>query len=843
MANQPVNDKSLFYTDLAYTISGLKEKAIWMAQSIFYAKRNSEPFADAEKLNEYRAFDRLEINEDLYRQMVDPPSPMDDKNSKRAEYFSADFKAYPIDNHLNNIVRGVIEKLPNLLRTKVIDPVAKRQEQKDKEKIIYAGLYRRIINSFADAVGLPKIGENQDPYAYIDNLGNKDFDKLADTIGDPVQQIQNRIKSDDELRMYFQYVYRNGIELAFDMAIQHYLIEQNKYNVRQELFINDFMHVNSYCGRVYIDLLTGRPVVEYIDPASLRTSPFYERNGDDMIYWLYEKNVSIADFERMLGAQLSNEQKKLIIDTNKLWSNSGMTLQNASDTQVNDVWSGAGKTNAQIKIGFFSVLTQEDTNFAEYYANNYFPQASYPSETKNWDSPDATPKETRKVFNVWYNCYYIPLPGDVYEKRQNKNNGIISAEDWTWLAQYVFNVHKETDMYRYGVDWRYSRSSLVCWKDPRASFSDIKQRFMPKIHTLWHKIQNCIINDITGIAFDKDMFTGMLQAVDETNAQSPKGGDALIQQMKSLRQSGMAWLKFRDKDGQLVEGVDPSKLIVPIDTKHLDKAERYLLLIMSFYNQMTQALAMSDVTQGKQPDPRTPVTGIELAFQAANNARWYIEKPIRQMAIAFAERIVRHVWNMAQENKNYKYTKRWKEFMDVVGLANAATIESISDLQPENVGVSIENEYDDSKKELLYQNALQKNADGRIGVQELGLVLDTSNWRLIIMEMALAESKQEEKLEAQAAANHNRNMEAMQMQLQIAQAQQQAKTQGRVEEIDMQGQVDAEIQNQGIQGKTQSMMSQKEQMAQLKMLQDQNKSELKKAEDVNKKYVESQMPS
>jgi len=305
MAKQPVSDKSLFYTDLAYTLPGLKEKAIWMAQSIFYMKRNSIPFVDGKKLEEYRGFDRLEIDENLYRQMVDPPSPMDDKNG-RAEFFSADFKAYPIDNHLNNIVRGVIEKLPNLLRTKVIDPIAKRQEQKDKEKIIYADLYRRIINAFAEAVGLPKIGDTQDPYAYIDNLANKDFDKLADTIGDPIQQIQNRIKSDDELRLYFQYVYRNGIELAFDMAIQHYLIEQNKYNIRQELFINDFMHVNAYCGRVYIDLLTGRPVVEYIDPASLYTSPFFERNGDDMVYWFYEKNVSIPDFERMLGAQLTN---------------------------------------------------------------------------------------------------------------------------------------------------------------------------------------------------------------------------------------------------------------------------------------------------------------------------------------------------------------------------------------------------------------------------------------------------------------------------------------------------------------------------------------------------------
>lgn len=814
-----------------------------MAQSIFYAKRNSIPFADAKKLEEYRGFDRLEIDENLYRQMFDPPSPMDNQ-TQRAEYVSADFKAYPIDNHLNNIVRGIIEKLPNLLRTKVIDPVAKRQEQRDKEKIIYADLYRRIINTFADAVGLPKIGDTQDPYAYIDNLANKDFDKLADTIGDPIQQIQNRIKSDDELRMYFQYVYRNGIELAFDMAIQHYLLNLNKYQIRQEQYINDFMHVNAYSGRIYTDLLTGRPVMEYIDPGALWTAPFFERNGDDIPYWFYEKVVTIADFERMLGAALTNEQKKLIIDTNKLWSNTGIVSGYwGNEGYVDRAWAVLGKINAQIRIGFFSVLTQEDTNFADYYAANNFSAFANPIETPNWDSPDATSDTDRKVYNVWYTCYYIPLPTDVYARRQNSQTGMISAEDWAWLSRYVFLVQKETDMYRYGVDWRYSRSSLVCWKDPRASFSDIKQRFMPKIHFLWHKIQNCLVNDVTGMAFDHDMFSGMLAAVDESNAENPKGGDALLMQMRSLKQSGLAWLKFRDKNGNLVQGVDPSKLMVPIDTKHLDKAERYLLLIMSLYNQMSQSLAMSDATQGIQPEARTPVSGINLAFQAANNARWYIEKPIRQMAISFAERIVRHVWNMAQEHKNLKYDKRWKEFRDVVGLANAATIESICDLQPENIGVTIENEYDDQKREILYQNALQKNADGRLGVQELGLVLDTDSWRLIIMEMALGETKQEEKMQAAAQAEHARQMELMQMQLKIAEATQGIKTQGRVQEIDAQGQVDAALQQQGSEAKTNSMLAQKAQMNQLKMEAEANRSELKKAEEANKKYLEAQMPS
>ena len=195
---------------------------------------------------------------------------------------------------------------------------------------------------------------------------------------------------------------------------------------------------------------------------------------------------------------------------------------------------------------------------------------------------------------------------------------------------------------------------------------------------------------------------------------------------------------------------------------------------------------------------------------------------------------------MAQENRNYKYSKRWEEFKNVVGEANAVTIEAIADMQPENVGVTIVNEYDDQKKEILYQNALQKNAEGRLGVNELGLVLSTENWKMIIMEMALAESKMKAEQAAAAQAEHARLMELKQMDLEIAKAMQGVKTQGKVQEINAAGEVEAALQQQGSQVKTQSMMAQNDQRNRLKMENDQNKSELKKAEEINKEMLRQQ---
>ena len=59
-------------------------------------------------------------------------------------------------------------------------------------------------------------------------------------------------------------------------------------------------------------------------------------------------------------------------------------------------------------------------------------------------------------------------------------------------------------MYRYGVDMRYAKSTLVVYRDHRMSFYDIKESFMPKIRTLWHKFQNCIVQDTTAFVIDQD---------------------------------------------------------------------------------------------------------------------------------------------------------------------------------------------------------------------------------------------------------------------------------------------------------------------------------------------------
>lgn len=833
-------DRTIWYSDLAYMSEEYKRLNMWMAQAIYYAKRNSSIVLDPEKARQYRALDRMDIDENELKRIIDPPTPMD--KGGNPEFFSADWKSFPIDFHLDNIIRASLEKIPAQLTIKLADPIAKTLEQKEKEKIIYQREFRRIINEMNKELGLPPIKDTQDPYKFAESLRLSDMKggvpkEGLDSIGDPADMIRNRIKNDDQFRLYMKYIYKNGIEIALESAINYYLVYENKWRVKQQDFINDLKNFNLCTGMWYVDTLTGRGVIKYLRPETVYTSPFYEKNGEDILYWGHEDLVNFAEFERMFGSTLTPTQKKDILDLNKLWGANGASTVNTI-ANVEQQWESGRRTNAMLRIGYFSILTQESEEYSSEYEDKLMAQPKG-TQIMVWDKngPSNMNEGTKecKTYNVWYRCYYVPMPAF-----QNGTwpNGL--RENWSWLSRYIFDVRKETDMYRYGVDQRYAKSALVIWRDlSRPSHTDIKQRFMPKINLLWQKIQNALVQDIEGMAFDYDLLGALLSTIDDANKDNNKGGDALISEMKSLRQSGLAWMKFRDKNGNLIIQ-DPNKLFVKVQSGHLEKAEKMMLIILMLYNQMTQALAASEASQGVQPDPRTPAKGIEIAAQATLNARWYLEMPVMECLIMFGERCVQHVFNIIKEKKTYGYQKRWDEMQSVIGFANMATLESISDIPIENVGLSVVAENNTERHQIVKQMAIQKAAAKEISTQDLALIMDIDNWKYAMMEMVFAEERQAELIQMAEAQKHQQAMELKQMDLKIAMTLQGQKIQGDMQGIDLQGRIDQMLQQQMIDGKTQSQALLKEQLSQLRMLQDANKSVLTQQEDSNRASLENQ---
>lgn len=831
--NNPVKDYTLWYSDIAFLPSQDKN-SLWASQMLFFMKQNSVQFLSTKRKKEYRKLERGEIDEKVYKDLIDPPTPLG--GGGQAKYFASDWKTCPIDVHIDNIVRAKLDKVGiiNEIQVNEIDKFSKGQRIKEKYKILYQQEFRNLINEILEELGFPKIKNSESPYAFVDSLSKEKGDQMVDTIGNIVDYIRNQLKDDQDLALFDSFIYKGDIERAFELGIKHYLINLNKWHIKCEPFNNDLKNFNRACGRWYVDETNGRGTVEYLEPDRLNTSPFNEKNGEDILYWFYEKDITFAEFVRQFGQTLSDEQLKEVFELNKVQgAQHGMEWSKAR---------GAKGSNAKIRIGFASVLTQDADKFAETYVNNRLP--SWEPKPLSWLPSKYTPGKYKsemkqKIYNVWYSFYYVPPPGE----RLSRNSPV----DWGWQSRYIFNLQKEVDMYRYGIDFRYAKSSLVIWKDERMSFTDIKEAYMPKIRTTWHKFQNCLVQDTQAMAIDWDFITGLLNAVDESNKKNPgspdkptggNGFDAGMEQWKALRQGGIAFMKFRDKNGQVVVQ-DPSKFFVGVDTGHLNKAERYLKIILEQYNLMTLSLAQNDITEGADPKPRTPVAGIQASMMATKDGIWFIEKPVREFLIMFGERCVQFLINLVKERKEYNFKKRWDEFESVVGIANSMLLESVEELQPEEIGITVSLEDVTAKKEYYTNLTTQMLRDGEISFEDVEMIVDTiqENYKYGAVLLSLAAKKRaREKADMEAVA-HERQKELKQMDLQVAMALNQAKGASKDQNIMTQGQVDQALQDQLTQLKTQSQGILSQQRGKNKIEQDNNKARLEQEKDQRKEMT------
>lgn len=818
----PVRDLTTYYTDLNYIPSDLKGP-VWIAQWIWFAKKNAVRFIDHKEAEKKRMMDRLQIDEQIYKQMVDPKTPMGDGGE--AKYFASDFKANPIYIHLKNITKASIQKVPKNLMVNLKDEYAMLERQRDNYKTLMQREFRHFLNKYNEELGIPKIKDSQDPYKWVQNFIKKDDEKGGTVIDTPVNIIdfiRNQIQDEQDMALYNEYVYRGDVEIAFELGIAHYLLDQNKYDIVSESFLDDIMHFNKAVGSWYTDQITGRPQIEYINGTELWVSPFKSKYGDDLMYYFIEYDVSFADFIRQFGHSLSDQALVNVFELMKRFNPSlNATIDLTKPTREMD--------QSKIRIGKIGVLTQDYDTFSEAYVRgNYsFQVRPYDWKPSEWSQKNVGAEKNVKHYNVWYTAYYIPP--DLFEKAQ---------ADYAWQSQFVFNIEKVQDMQRYGADRRYVRPPLVIWNNyTQASYSDIVETYMKHIHHLWHKFQNAYIQATSGVAMSNELLGTMLNAVDEANKDGKQQtNNAGLEMWKMLKQAGKGFLKFTDKNGNPI--ADPSKLFVPIDDRGLEMAEKYLNFILILYDQMTRSLAINDVVEGQDVKPRTALGAIDASVQQSNKAVFFVQHAFEKFTIQYAERCIQYISDISKEPDKYSYTKRWDDFVKVVGLANGLMIEGIKDIPLENIGLTVKNEEGAEKKKEYWVNLATNLANqGALDFEILNLLIKEENYKLGAILVILGFKKKMREQQEQREIEFQQQMALEDKRFQTAQALMGAKTQGKQVEIQTQGEIDAKIAELETQLKTQSMLLQKQQLKENKMEEATHKSELKKEENREKELT------
>lgn len=821
----PVRDLTQWLSDITFKIPvEYKMSRLWMAQFIFFMKtnNNSVPFLDPVRWALYNDLEHLKIRKKEYIDMVDPPTKMG--GGGKAEYFASDFKDIPVATHLNNILRAKLDRIgrENQLQVNEIDKYAKMQRQKEKDRILYQREVRALINELNETVGLPKIKESQSPYNYIKSVTSQDGAQ-SDVNENLIDYIRSQISDSQDMAVFMSYVYRGDIEKAIELGLQHYLINLNKWAVEQDKFNIDILNFNRFAGIWYTDETSGRGTVEYLHPLSLYTSPFKQYNGEDIVWWFHEKDVSFADFVRKFGQRLTDEQLKEVFELNKT-SGGGHGMN----------WGKHGSvkgSHAKIRIGYMSCLSQDAEKFAEKYSANDKPL--WERKPLSWFPDKRTPNKYKadlktKMYNVWYSCYYVPPP----DAKLNRN----SMADWTWQSQYVFNIHKDIDMYRYGVDMRYAKSTLVVWKDERPSFRDIQESFMPKIRNAWHQFQNCLINDMDAVGISEDFLISALKATDEANQNNPgrpdtptgpNQVDARLTSWRQMKQGGSAVLKMTDRQGNPLP-FDPQKFVIRVQNGMLEKAEKYLNIILQLYNLMTTALAQNDISEGQDPKPRTAVAGIQASLQASAQGTWFVEKAARELLIMYGERCVQYIFHILKDHKKYGYDERWKEFQNVIGIGNAMALESIEDYNPEDIGLTVSLEDVSAMKQFYVELTQVMLKDGKIDDSDVEMITSAimQNYKYGATLLSIAAKKIKREQAAQQQLLHEQRMQEIQAQQQLVADQIKLKSAGKDQNIMTQGNVDQQLQDDQDNRKHASMMEQGRQRTDARMQENAQKNEL-----------------
>jgi hypothetical protein len=752
------------YYDHLHFIPIEKKDKYWAAQVIFFNKSNSRRLVEPDIAEKFRNREKGIIDKQRLVEIIDPKMP--DDSGGKAEYFSADWKGNPIYLHLRRIQKAKLDQLPLSHVVRAADEYFQSNRHKENARIMGRKMFMSFINDINKELGLPQLRPDEDPFKYASKLDNTVATKTGggpisrsqDAAINMVDSIKAGIEDNEDLALYNEYVHKDGVEIAIELATEHYL-GINKFNIIREDIFSDLMNFTTYCFRNYTSKTTGEPVVEYLDCANVLTSKFQRRDGRDMTHWWTEYDVTFGDFLRMFGAKLNKEELKRVFERNR-WAG-GAGLGHGLEF---DKCSRLQRDGARIRIGYMEWETQDMEVYGSGYVKN---NLRYDQKPSDWVPPVKTKYQEamrdERNYNCWYKCYYIPALAST-------SGPEVATSDFDLQAEFIFDFGKLQDQVREGEHQRLSRPSLIVWKVDEPSYAEVEDRFMGKIDLLWQQFQNDLANAMPhGQFFNEELITQALELLDEGNAE---GKDNTVEVMRRMKQTGYGFGKIFDEFGK------PLPPFVEIKTGHLASAGEKLNMIFQLYQFMNQCLGGNEISSGQSPKPRQALGGIEFAIEASNNATYYLQKGYIEGYTELGYRMLYYFREVVSE----KDSKRLQEFRDIVSRANSAALEAIDGIPTRTLGLSVDMANTTEQNAFINQMALEM-ATSPTGLLDPDEALELTfinnvKYKFAILRMKM--KKKRKRMMEEKARDQQFQMDLAQRQLDIQNAKIQAE--GQVKE-------------------------------------------------------------
>ena len=625
-------------------------------------------------------------------------------------YLNLDWKPVPIiPKFVDIVVNGMSDRLFDV-QALAQDPIATDKRTK----------YVEMIQEDMEA---------RDFIAEVDNMFGMDVSNVP---GESLPE------NSEELELYMQIGYKQGIEIAMEQAINNVFMSNSYDELRKRMYY-DLVIIGISCMKHTFNNTDGIKL-EYVDPADIIYSYTEDPNFEDCYYFGEVKRVR------------ANELKK--------------EFPHLSDKQLEEVME-KGKGNTDYNIYAYDPEDTYDTNTFEILYFNYktFEKSVYKiKETgsgayKALEKDDSfnPPKDQRSRFErvaqsreCVYEGAYIMGSNEILKWEKAKNMVRPSSNVNKVMMNYVVSAPR---LYKGKIESLVSRIT---------TYADLIQLTHLKLQQVVQRMTP------SGIYVDADG----LAEIDLGNGTNYNPKEAI----NMYFQTGSIIGRSMTSEGEFNHGKIPIQELPGGGGQQIQQ----LIGTYQYYLQMIRDVSgLNEASDGSDPDQYALVGVQKLAAANSNTAT----RHILQGGMYITARLADAISIRFQDVLEFHPTK--EKFIGAIGRFSVGSLEELEGLHHHDFGIFLEIAPDEEEKQMLENNIQQALSKDQLGLEDAIDIRQIKNLKLanqllkyrkkqkIVMDQQL---KQQE-FQAQAEANAQAATASEQAKAQSEQVKNQSKGQ------------------------------------------------------------------
>ena len=546
--------------------------------------------------------------------------------------------------------------------------------------------------------------------------------------------------SSEELELYMQLGYKQGIEIAEEQAIDNVFLS-NKYPEIKKRVDYDLTVLGIGAVKNTFNNTDGIKV-DYVDPADLIWSYTDDPNFEDCYYFGEVKRISTNELHKQYPS-IPNEEISELTKKGSNWADSNNTLYNPRTNEIDN--------NNTLTLLYFNWKTWENNVYKIKETSTGAEKAIKKDDTFDPPSDKRTRfKKVAQAREVIYEGAFVL-----------GTNTLLKWEKATNMIRPSSNTNKVLMNYTVSAPRMYKGviSSLVAKMTP---YADLIQLTHLKLQqTIQRMTPSGVFIDADGLA-----------EVDLGNGTSYNAQEALNMYFSTGSIIGRSLT---------VEG-DQNLGRVPIQELPGSGGGQVQVLVGA-YNQYLQMIrdvtGLNEARDGSDPDPNSLVGVQKLAAANSNTATRHILSSSMYITLALAEAICLRFKDVLE----FHPTK--KAFIGSLGKFSVGSLEEMNNLHLHDFGIFLELMPDEEEKSLLEANIQIALSRDSINLEDAIDIREVKNLKLAnqLLKVRRKQKQQIDQQMAQAASVAQAEAQG-QMQIQVEEAKAQAeqiKTESKIQ--------------------------------------------------------------